>query len=85
MVSAFSLDAYSKNDWAVTGPGGRAGGPRPSRSDSFTVDAIAAQQAAGADSINRDKHQMTLFDPATGEALNLLALLTQHGSVDRIV
>ncbi len=83
---AFSIDAYSKNDLAVTRDLEVEPGDLVLRDRGyFTVDAMAAQKAAGADSINRYKHQTTLFDPATGEALNLLALLTQHGSVDRIV
>jgi len=83
---AVSIDAYSKNDLAVTGDLAVEPGDLVLRDrGSCTVDAIAAQKAAGADSINRYKHQTTFFDPVTGEALNLLALLTQQGSVDRIV
>jgi hypothetical protein len=83
---AFSIDAYSQNDLAVTRDLEVEPGDLVLRDRGyFTVDAIAAQKAAGADSINRYKHQTTFFDPVTGEALNLLALLTQQGSVDRIV
>ncbi len=83
---AFSIDSYSKNDLAVTRDLAVEPGDLVLRDRGyFTVDAMAAQKAAGADSINRYKHQTTLFDPATGQTLTLLALLTQHGSVDRIV
>jgi len=51
----------------------------------FRIQAIEEHKRAGADSINRYKHYTALYDPATGQKINLLELLTLNGSVDMLV
>ena len=83
---SFSVDPYSKNDQAASleipvQPGDLVLRDR----GYFNVGAVAKQKQAGADSINRYKHPTALFDPDTGQKINLLELLTRKGSVDREV
>ena len=82
----FSIDPYSKNDQAATleipvQPGDLVLRDR----GYFRIQAIDEHKRAGADSINRYKHYTALCDPATGEKINLLELLTRNGSVDMLI
>jgi hypothetical protein len=82
----FSIDPYSKNDQAATmeipvQPGDLIVRDR----GYFRIQAVEVHRRAGADSINRYKHPTVLYDPATGQKINLLELLTQSSSVDMLV
>jgi hypothetical protein len=79
----FSIDPYSKNDQAATMEIPVQPGDLILRDRGyFRVQAVEAHKQAGADSINRYKHPTVLWDPATGQKINLLELLTRNGSVD---
>lgn len=82
----FSIDPYSKNDQAATLEiPVRAGDLVLRDRGYFRIQAIDEHKQAGADSINRYKHYTALYDPATGEKINLLELLTRNGSVDMLI
>ncbi|HOX16804.1 MAG TPA: IS4 family transposase [Smithellaceae bacterium] len=82
----FSIDPYSKNDQAATMEIPVQPGDLILRDRGyFRVQAVATHKQAGADSINRYKHPTALYDPATGQKINLLELLTRDGSVDMLV
>jgi hypothetical protein len=82
----FSIDPYSKNDQAATMEIPVQPGDLILRDRGyFRIQVIAEHKRAGADSINRYKHPTVLYDPATGQKINLLELLTRHGSVDMLV
>ena len=82
----FSIDPYSKNDQAATLEIPVQAGDLVLRDRGyFRIQAVEAHKRAGADSINRYKHLTTLYDPATGQKINLLELLTRNGSVDMLV
>jgi hypothetical protein len=79
----FSIDPYSKNDQAATFEIPVHAGDLVLRDRGyFRIQAVEVHKRAGADSINRYKHHTTLYDPATGQKINLLELLTRNGSVD---
>jgi hypothetical protein len=82
----FSIDPYSKNDQAATMEIPVQSGDLILRDRGyFRIQAIEEHKKAGADSINRYKHSTVLYDPATGQKINLLELLTRDGSVDMLV
>ena len=82
----FSIDPYSKNDQAATLEIPVQAGDLVLRDRGyFTIQAIEEHKRAGADSINRYKHHTALYDPATGQKINLLELLTRNGSVDMLI
>jgi len=82
----FSIDPYSKNDQAATLEIPMQAGDLVLRDrDYFRIQVIEQHKRAGADSINRYKHYTALYDPATGQKINLLELLTSNGSVDMMV
>lgn len=82
----FSIDPYSKNDQAAAMEIPVQPGDLILRDRGyFRIQAVEAHKRAGADSINRYKHPNVLYDPATGETINLLKLLTRNGSVDMLV
>jgi hypothetical protein len=82
----FSIDPYSKNDQAATLEIPVQAGDLVLRDRGyFRIQAIDEHKRAGADSINRYKHDTALYDPATGQKINLLELLTRNGSVDMLV
>jgi hypothetical protein len=82
----FSIDPYSKNDQAATLEIPVQAGDLVLRDRGyFRIQAIEEHKRAGADSINRYKHDTALYDPATGQKINLLELLTRNGSVDMLV
>ena len=79
----FAIDPYSKNDQSVTldipvEPGDLVLRDR----GYFTLEALAEHKKADADSINRYTHKTTLHDSNTMEKINLIKLLTKHGSID---
>jgi hypothetical protein len=79
----FSIDPYSKNDQAVTMDIPVQPGDLILRDRGyFRIQAVEAHKRAGADSINRYKHSTVLYDPATGQKINLLESLIRNGSVD---
>lgn len=79
----FSIDPYSKNDQAATMEIPVQPGDLILRDRGyFKLQAVEAHKQAKADSINRYKHATALYDPATGQKINLLELLTWNGSVD---
>jgi len=82
----FSVDPYSRNDQAATFDLPVEPGDLVLRDRGyFVLEAIAEQQRRGADSINRYKHGTALFDPDTGQKINLLDELSPSGSLDREV
>jgi len=82
----FSIDPYSKNDQAATLEIPVQTGDLVLRDRGyFRIQAIEEHKRAGADSINRYKHYTALYNPATGQKINLLELLTRNGSVDMVV
>jgi hypothetical protein len=82
----FSIDPYSKNDQAATMEIPVQPGDLILRDRGyFRIQAVEIHKRAGADSINRYKHPTLLYDPATGQRINLLELLTWNGSVDMLV
>ncbi len=82
----FSIDPYSKNDQAAALEIAVQPGDLVLRDRGyFRMSAIECHKRAGADSISRYKHPTVLYDPATGEKINLLELLTRRGSVDMLV
>jgi hypothetical protein len=82
----FSIDAYSKNDQAAAMEIPVQPGDLILRDRGyFRIQVVEAHKQAGADSITRYKHPTVLYDPATGQKLNLLELLTRNGSVDMMV
>jgi hypothetical protein len=82
----FSIDPYSKNDQAASMEIPVEPGDLILRDRGyFRIQAVEAHKRAGADSINRYKHQNALSEPATGLKINLLELLTRNGSVDMLV
>jgi hypothetical protein len=82
----FSIDPYSKNDQAAAMEIPVQPGDLILRDRGyFRIQAVEAHKRAGADSINRYKHPTALYDPATGQRINLLELLTRDGSVDMLV
>jgi len=82
----FSIDPYSKNDQAATMEIPIQPGDLILRDRGyFRIQTVEAHKRAGADSINRYKHPTVLYDPATGQRINLLELLARNGSVDMLV
>ena len=82
----FSIDPYSKNDQAATLEIPVQAGDLVLRDRGyFRIQAVEQHKRAGADSINRYKHETALYDLATGQKINLLELLTRNGSVDMLV
>lgn len=82
----FSIDPYSKNDQAASmGIPIQAGDLILRDRGYFRIEVVAKHKRAGADSINRYKHTTTMYDPTTGEKIDLLELLSQKGSVDMLV
>jgi hypothetical protein len=79
----FSIDAYSKNDQAAARDIPVHEGDLIVRDRGyFIIQVIEEHKRAGADSINRYQHSITLYDPTAGQQINLLELLTCNGSVD---
>jgi hypothetical protein len=82
----FSIDAYSRNDLVAAPDIAVEPGDLVLRDRGyFVLDVIAAHSALGANTISRYKHKTALYDPETGQALELLALLQERGALDRIV
>lgn len=82
----FSVDSYSRNDLTAALDIRAQPGDLILRDRGyFRVAVIAAHRLAGADTITRYKHPTILFDPTTGDRLDLLKLLTRYGSLDREV
>jgi hypothetical protein len=82
----FSIDPYSKNDQAATMEIPVQPGDLVLRDRGyFRISAVEAHKNLGADSINRYKHPTVLYDPATGQKINLLELLIRNGSADMLV
>ena len=82
----FSIDPYSKNDLAATLEIPVQAGDLVLRDRGyFTIQAIDEHKQAGADSINRYKHDTALYDPDSGQKIHLLELLSRNGSVDMLV
>jgi hypothetical protein len=79
----FSIDPYSKNDQAAALEIPVQAGDLVLRDRGyFRIPVVAQHKQAGADSINRYKHPTSLYDPATGQKIDLLEFLTRNGSVD---
>jgi hypothetical protein len=79
----FSINPYSKNDQTATMEIPVQPGDLLLRDRGyFRVQAVETHKRAGADSINRYKHPTVLYDPVTGQKINLLELLSRNGSVD---
>lgn len=79
----FRIDPYSRNDAAATHDLVAQPGDLILRDRGyFVVDAVQAQTEAGAATINRYKARTPLYDPATGEPIDLLELLVRNGRCD---
>jgi hypothetical protein len=82
----FSIDPYSKNDQAAALEIPAQEGDLILRDRGyFRMSVMEYHKRAGADSISRYKHPTVLYDPATGEKINLLELLTRVGFADMLV
>ncbi len=82
----FSIDPYSKNDQAAALEIAVQPGDLVLRDRGyFRMSVMECHKRAGADSISRYKHPTVLYDPATGEKIDLLELLTRRGSADMLV
>jgi hypothetical protein len=83
---SFSIDPYSKNDLVVARQIEAQPGDLVLRDRGyFLLEAIARLKTNGVDTISRYKHMTTLYDPDTKEEINLLQMLTLHGTVDKMV
>ena len=83
---AFSIDPYTKNDLSVAAEIQVNAGDLLLRDRGyFLLSAIAMHKAQGVDTISRYKHKTLLYDAQTREPIDLLALLTRDGKVDRMV
>jgi hypothetical protein len=82
----FSIDPYSRNDQAASLDIDVQAGDLVLRDRGYVnVSAIEQHKRQGADSIYRHRHDVILYDPNTGQRIDLLALLTLNGSVDQQV
>jgi hypothetical protein len=80
---SFSVDPYSKNDQACSLEIPVQDGDLVLRDRGYVnIQAIDQHKRKGADSIYRHRHDIILYDPATGQKIDLLALLTRQGSID---
>ena len=83
---SFSIDPYSKNDFAAARDIETRTGDLLLRDRGyFLIDQIGELKASGVDTISRYKHVTTLYDPETRQPINLLDLLMRQGSVDQFV
>jgi hypothetical protein len=83
---SFSIDPYSKNDVSVAGQIDAQPGDLILRDRGyFLIETIGEFKSRGIDTISRYKHVTKLFDPETGEEINLLHLLSSKGEVDMMV
>jgi uncharacterized membrane protein YhaH (DUF805 family) len=83
---SFSIDPYSKNDLSVAHQIEAQPGDLVLRDRGyFLIEAIGELKKGGVDTISRYKHPTVLYDPETKEEINLLQVLSCHGTVDRIV
>jgi hypothetical protein len=83
---SFSIDPYSKNDLRATMELEIESGDLVLRDRGyFTIEAVRKHIAAGAHCIFRYKHKTAMFDPLTGEPIQLLELLKRNRSLDMVV
>jgi hypothetical protein len=79
----FTIDPYSKNDLLATLEIDIKTGDLVLRDRGyFTVEAVLKHIDAGAHCIFRYKHKTAMFDPSTGDPIQLLELLRRNGSLD---
>jgi hypothetical protein len=82
----FSIDSYSKNDLLAALDLPLEPGDLVLRDRGyFSPEILENQMNAEAHTIYRYKHKTSIFDPDTGEEINLLQLLSQQGCVDKVV
>ena len=80
---SFAVDPYSRNDQAAAADLELRPGDLALRDRGYlSADEVRRHLDAGADCIYRHKLRMTYLDPATGDPLDLPALLRKHGSLD---
>lgn len=82
----FSIDPYSKNDLSaaldiIVEPGDLLLRDR----GYFSAPIIKELKEEGADTISRYKHKTKIYDIESGEEINLLTYLSQHGCADMTV
>ena len=79
----FTIDPYSKNDLLATLEIDLHPGDLVLRDRGyFTVESVRQHLAAGAHCIHRYKHNTALFDPRTGNPIQLLAWLRRNRTLD---
>jgi hypothetical protein len=82
----FSIDPYSRNDQAASLDIDVQEGDLVLRDRGYvSIPAIQQHKRQGADSIYRHRHDIILYDPTTGQRIDLLTLLTLRGSIDQQV
>lgn len=79
----WSIDAYSKNDAAAAPELPMEAGDLILRDRGyFVISEFERMMTAGADFVSRYMHRVTLYDPQTGQEIDLLRLLDTHRSID---
>lgn len=79
----FAIDPYSKNDLAAAPEIQVEAGDLVLRDRGyFWLSIMVANQAKGADTISRYKHNTALYDVQTQAKINLLKLLSTYGQID---
>lgn len=82
----FSIDPYSKNDLSAALDIAVEPNDLLLRDRGyFSVQIVQKLKEDGADTISRYKHKTKIFDPESGEEINLLEYLTKNSSIDREV
>ncbi len=82
----WSIDTYSKNDQAAAGELMIKAGDLILRDRGyFIVAEFERIIKAGADFVSRYRHKTNLYDPQTGQEIDLLRLLNTHRTIDRKV
>ena len=83
---SFSIDPYCKNDLVAAPELQLEKGDLALRDRGYLLyDEIARHIQVGADCIYRHKHKLIYLNPETNEPINLLAELTENGTLDMVV
>jgi hypothetical protein len=86
LFTQWSIDSYSKNDLTASRELMLEAGDLVLRDRGyFTSAEFERILEARADFVSRYKHKTSLYDPHTGQELDLLRLLNTHRTLDRIV
>ena len=83
---SFSIDTYRENDQsAAYRIEGEEGDLVLRDRGYFCIAAIESMKRNGTDTISRYRHKTTFFDAYTGERIDLLHYLREHGTMDLLV